>query len=75
MKILFVSPFLPYPGVPHAGGKLLDYLLSLLVRRHSIHLVSRYYPGEERHFTDLRGKLSGLNVVPADGPVLNAGTT
>jgi len=69
MKILFVSPFLPYPGVPHAGGKLLDYLLSLLVRRHSVHLVTRYYPGEERHFTDLRGKLSGLDVVPADGPV------
>jgi glycosyltransferase involved in cell wall biosynthesis len=69
MKILFVSPFLPYPGVPHAGGKLLDYLLSLLVRRHSVHLVSRYYPGEERHFKDLRGKLSGLDVVPADGPV------
>ena len=69
MKILFVSPFLPYPGVPHAGGKLLDYLLSLLVRRHSVHLVSRYYPGEERHFTNLRGKLSGLDVVPADGPV------
>jgi glycosyltransferase involved in cell wall biosynthesis len=69
MKILFVSPFLPYPGVPHAGGKLLDYLLSLLVRRHSVHLVSRYYPGEERYFTDLRGKLSGLDVVPADGPV------
>ncbi len=69
MKILFVSPFLSYPGVPHAGGKLLDYLLSLLVRRHSVHLVSRYYPGEERHLPDLRGKLSGLDVVPADGPV------
>jgi len=69
MKILFVTPFLPYPGVPHAGGKLLDYLLSLLVRRHSVHLVSRYYPGEERHLPGLRGKLSGLDVVPADGPV------
>ena len=69
MKILFVSPFLPYPGVPHAGGKLLHYLISLLIRRHSVHLVTRYYPGEERHFTDLRGKLSGLDVVPADGPV------
>ena len=69
MKILFISPFLPYPGVPHAGGKLLHYLISLLIRRHSVHLVTRYYPGEERHFTDLRGILSGLDVVPADGPV------
>jgi glycosyltransferase involved in cell wall biosynthesis len=69
MRILFVSPFLPFPGVPHAGGKLLHYLLSILAKRHSVHLVTRYYPGEERHFPDLRRVLSGLDVVPADGPV------
>ena len=69
MKILLVSPFLPFPGVPHAGGKLLHYLLSILAKRHSVHLVTRYYPGEERHFPELRGVLSGLDVVPADGPV------
>ena len=69
MKILLVSPFLPFPGVPHAGGKLLHYLLSILAKRHSVHLVTRYYPGEERHFPDLRRVLSGLDVVPADGPV------
>jgi glycosyltransferase involved in cell wall biosynthesis len=69
MKILLVSPFLPFPGVPHAGGKLLHYLLSILAKRHSVHMVTRYYPGEERHFPDLRRVLSGLDVVPADGPV------
>ncbi len=69
MKILLVSPFLPFPGVPHAGGKLLHYLLSILSKRHSVHMVTRYYPGEERHFPDLRRVLSGLDVVPADGPV------
>jgi polysaccharide biosynthesis protein PslH len=69
LKILLVSPFLPFPGVPHAGGKLLHYLLSILAKRHSVHLVTRYYPGEERHFPDLRRVLSGLDVVPADGPV------
>jgi polysaccharide biosynthesis protein PslH len=69
LKILLVSPFLPFPGVPHAGGKLLRYLLSILAKRHSVHLVTRYYPGEERHFPDLRRELSGLDVVPADGPV------
>ena len=69
MKILLVSPFLPFPGVPHAGGKLLHYLLSILAKRHSVHLVTRYYPGEERHFPDLRRGLTGLDVVPADGPV------
>jgi glycosyltransferase involved in cell wall biosynthesis len=69
LKILLVSPFLPFPGVPHAGGKLLHYLLSILTKHHSVHLVTRYYPGEERHFPDLRRVLSGLDVVPADGPV------
>ena len=69
MKILLISPFLPFPGVPHAGGKLLHYLLSILTKRHSVHMVTRYYPGEERHFPDLRRVLSGLDVVPADGPV------
>jgi glycosyltransferase involved in cell wall biosynthesis len=69
MKILLVSPFLPFPGVPHAGGKLLHYLLSILSKRHSVHMVTRYYPGEERHFPGLRRGLSGLDVVPADGPV------
>lgn len=69
MKILLVSPFLPFPGVPHAGGKLFHYLLSILAKRHSVHMVTRYYPGEERHFPDLRRVLSGMDVVPADGPV------
>ena len=69
LKILLVSPFLPFPGVPHAGGKLLHFLLAILTKRHSVHMVTRYYPGEERHFPVLRRMLSGLDVVPADGPV------
>ncbi len=69
MKILLVSPFLPFPGVPHAGGKLLYYLLLILAKQHSVHLVTRYYPGEELHFPVLRRVVSGLDVVPADGPV------
>ena len=69
MKILLVSPFLPFRGVSHAGGKLVHYLLSLLARRHSVHLVTRYYPGEERHFTDLHQVVARLYAVPADGPV------
>ena len=69
MKILVVSPFLPYPGVPHAGGKLVYFLLQTLVRNHSVYLLSRYYPGEERHFEGLRKMLSGIELVPASGPV------
>jgi len=73
MKILVVSPFLPYPGVPHAGGKLVCFLLQTLVRNNSVYLVSRYYPGEENHIGELRKMLSGLELVSAPGPV-NAGS-
>jgi glycosyltransferase involved in cell wall biosynthesis len=69
MKILVVSPFLPYPGVPHAGGKFVYFLLQTLLEHHSVSLVSRYFPGEERHFEMLRKMLSGLDFVPVSGPV------
>lgn len=69
MKVLVVSPFLPYPGVPHAGGKLVYFLLQTLLKKHSVSLISRYYPGEERHIGELRKRLSGLELVPASGPV------
>lgn len=69
MKILVVSPFLPYPGVPHAGGKLVYFLLQTLLEHHSVSLLSRYFPGEEKHFGELRKMLTGLDLVPASGPV------
>ena len=69
MKILFVSPFLPYPGVPHAGGKLIHYFLSVLVRSHSVVPLSRIFPGEERHLRYLSGMLESVETVPAEGPI------
>lgn len=69
MKILFVSPFLPYPGVPHAGGKLIHYFLSVLARSHSVVLLSRIFPGEERHLRSLSEMLERVETIPADGPI------
>lgn len=69
MKVLFVSPFLPYPGVPHAGGKLIHYFLSVLVRSHSVVLLSRIFPGEERHLQYLSEMLERVETVPAGGPI------
>lgn len=69
MKILFVSPFLPYPGVPHAGGKLIHFFLSVLVRSHSVVLLSRIFPGEERHLRSLSEMLERVETVPAEGPI------
>jgi glycosyltransferase involved in cell wall biosynthesis len=69
LNVLLVSPFLPYPGVPHAGGKLVYFLLRLLSRRHSVFLLSRVFPGEERNLPGLKAMLAGMEVVPAAGPV------
>jgi len=69
MKVLVVSPFLPYPGVPHAGGKLVYHLLQTLSGKCSVSLVSRYYPGEEEQLGGLRKVLSRIDLVPASGPV------
>lgn len=69
MKILLVTPFLPYPGVPHAGGKLVYRLLSTLARKHGVWLVSRCFPGEEDRIPQLERMVSGLDTVPAEGPV------
>ncbi len=69
MRILVVSPFLPYPGVPHAGGKLVYFLLQTLAGKHSVTLVSRYFPDEWKDAGDLVMMLSGLELVEASGPV------
>ncbi len=69
MKILLISPFLPYPGVPHAGGKLVYHLLRTLSRRHSVFLVARRFHGEEGHLPGLRDWLAGVETVDAPGPV------
>ncbi len=69
LRILLVTPFLPYRGVPHAGGKLVHYLLGALAARHSVHLVSRCFAGEAVHVPALRDMVAGLDVVAAAGPV------
>ena len=64
-----VSPFLPYPGVSHAGGKLVFFLLRILSKKHSLVLLSRCFPGEERHVSYLKTMLAGVEIIPVHGPV------
>ena len=45
------------------------FLLRLLSRRHSVFLLSRVFPGEERYLPELKEMLAGIEVVPAAGPV------
>ncbi len=67
MKILLVVPFLPYPGAGHAGSKYAYHLLRTLVEQHEVHLVTRAFPGEEVHLPQLRGMVTGLEVVAGPG--------
>lgn len=69
MNILLVSPFLPYPGVTHAGGKLVFHLLSTLCKDHEVTLVSRVFPGEEEQIEGLRSRVAGIETVDAEGPL------
>lgn len=67
MKILLVVPFLPYPGAGHAGGKYGYHLLCTLAKRHHVHLVTRFFPGEETQLSRLRSMVAGLDVVEGPG--------
>jgi len=49
-----VTPFLPYPGVPHAGGMLVFESVKRLSERHEVCLLSRVEPFEEKHIEDIR---------------------
>lgn len=54
MKILLVSPFLPYRNVPHAGGKFVHMILEYLSRRHEVDLLCRVFPEEQRHLEEAK---------------------
>ncbi len=54
MKILFVSPYLPYAGVDHAGGTTFYNVVKSLSQRHEISLISFIRDeGELQHIAEL----------------------
>jgi glycosyltransferase involved in cell wall biosynthesis len=54
MKILVISPFIPYDNVSHAGGKTLNFYIKRLAKEHSITIVSRASVCEKKQI-DLDG--------------------
>ncbi len=58
MKILVISPFLPYRNGPHAGGKFIHMVLQDLARRHDVDLLARVFPEEKPHMEET-GRLVG----------------
>ncbi len=52
MKILFATPYLPYP--PRSGGNIRTFnLIKLASKHHEVRLVSLVYPDEEQYLDEL----------------------
>jgi glycosyltransferase involved in cell wall biosynthesis len=67
MKILFVSPFFPYPSVPHAGGVYVFRLIEALTRRnHSVSLLSFVTAEESVHIAEMERICHRVVTVPID---------
>jgi glycosyltransferase involved in cell wall biosynthesis len=64
MKILIVSPILPYRHVGHGGGTILFHLLELLTKRHEISLAVMYEPSEQEKIAELRTMLKVVCALP-----------
>ncbi len=52
-KIAWISPYIPYDSVRHAGGQTHNYYIKKLVESHKfeVRLISSYLPDEIQHFT------------------------
>jgi polysaccharide biosynthesis protein PslH len=61
MNILWVSPFLPQPDAPHAGGRAIAQWLSWAAERHRVTLLCRIEPHERPRAEVWRSRLAGLH--------------
>ncbi len=64
MKILVVSPILPYRNVGHGGGIILFHLLEALSKRHEVSLAAMYEPFEKEKIAELQAMLEIVCVFP-----------
>lgn len=62
MKILWVSPFLPRPDAPHAGGRAIAQWIAWTAERHAVTLLCRIEPDERTASAAWRPRLAGLHV-------------
>lgn len=68
MKILIVTPFLPYSGVPHAGGVAVYENLKLLSQGHEVYLLARLEPSEIQHIDDVKNLCKEVHLYPFKTP-------
>ncbi len=52
-KIVWISPYIPYDTVRHAGGQIHNYYIKRLIQsqKFEVRLISSYLPDELQHFT------------------------
>jgi glycosyltransferase involved in cell wall biosynthesis len=62
MNILWVSPFLPKPDAPHAGGRALAQWVRWTAERHRVTLLCRIEPAERADAEAWRPSLAGLHL-------------
>lgn len=73
LKILWVSPFLPYPDVPHAGGQAIYQWISRLAKTNEITLLCRMEKKEYAKVETIRTLFKDIHILefnrPPDGPL------
>ncbi len=68
MNILWVSPFLPKPDAPHAGGRALAQWVQWTAERHRVTLLCRIEPAERADAEAWRPRLASLHLQEFERP-------
>ena len=63
MKILIVTPYLPYPNVPHAGGQLIMDAIDFLSKENEVHVLSLVSNEEKAYEQLLERRISKLHTM------------
>lgn len=64
MKILVITPYLPYANAPHGGSAILFTLLRELVQSHQIFLATMYEPDEVAKLDEVKTLFELVCAVP-----------
>ena len=63
MKILIVTPYLPYPNVPHAGGQQIMDTIDFLSKENEVHVFSLVSHEEKSYKQLLEKRISKLHTM------------
>lgn len=63
MRVVVISPYVPFPGIDHAGGAYLLAYLERAARRHRIELFAPWSPANARGAQE-HGTSAGVHLLP-----------